>query len=196
MPFHPIALAAKAELLFHHTITLQSIVNVLHVGCTATPPQSEIDGLAAAIDTWVGGHLNIWGNQVHYDGTRVTGQNTVSDPQAVNGTNAGVGTGGNNAPAGVCTLVKLTTATRSRSGRGRIFISASPQSDLISDGTQWDPAYLTVVQNGIIALATALIALTPASDLVVGSKKTGTAHNVTTVSAEGPPAYQRRRGGR
>jgi hypothetical protein len=171
-------------------------VNVLHAACPAAPTSAQIEAIAEAVDSTVGAHLNVWGDQMHYDGTRVTDLNSVSGPQVLEPDNAGPGTGGNNAPAGVCCLVKLTTATRGRSERGRIFISACPTSDLINDGTAWDPAYLTVVNNAFIAMATALQALPSASDLVVASRKLGTSTNVTTIGAEAAPAYQRRRGGR
>lgn len=196
MPFHPIANCAKVEILMHHTITLQPVVNVLHCAATSAPTQAEVQAYADAVDHAVGSTLNVWGSQVHYDGTRVTDQNTATGPQALTTTSAGQGTGGNNTAAGVCCLVKLATTLRSRSGRGRIFIGPCPQSDLINDGTQWDPSYLGVIGTFMGNLAADLAAATPASELVVGSKKLGTAHPVITPTPQSAPAYQRRRAGR
>jgi hypothetical protein len=193
MPFVPIVDTAKFEIIGHHTMTEQPIVNVLHVAYPNTALPTYAATLANALDGVIGAHLNVWCDQYAYDFTRITDLNTATGPQAIQNAHAGNGTGGNSTATAACQLIKLVSALRSRRGRGRCFIGPCPSADLINDGTAWDPAYTTVVVNFFNAMVTALNALSPVSDLVIGSRANGTNSVVLQILGEVAPAYQRRR---
>lgn len=197
MPFVDAPGTAKVEILAHHTVTMIPIVNVLHIVSPNPYTGSFVADAAAAIVTWANAHTNSWAVEWVGEAVRVTDLSTVDGAQFTDTGIAGtLGTQGTGAPASICALVKLLTAERSRSGRGRIFFSPIDSGSVdtngaISSGVQGD--YMT----NIAALQTALAGIESfASGLCVLSRATGIAHPVTTYLCEALAASQRRRIGR
>lgn len=194
MGFVAIPLTAKVAVRWTDSLTGTEIANVMHAECQGTPLLADLGNIAAAFMTWAQTiTTNLSPTGVTLEDVTVTGLNTATDPQAIvnDGATAGSVTPG---AAGVAALVRLVTASRGRSFRGRIYIGpldeAAVTGGVITSGT------VAIIDPAIVALQADLAALTPASTLVVASRVLATSSPVTGWLVEPLPAYQRRRGGR
>jgi hypothetical protein len=192
MPFVAIANTAKLEIKAHSTLTLQPFVNVLHGKCSAAPSLGNMQDMAGAVSAGLLSGKAALPSTWQLDSVTATDLNSSTGPQYVDLSEAGLvgGNTGQNSPA-VCALSKLLTSTRGRSFRGRIYWPVA-EADVGGDG-----GLLAEAQTEFNALLNAirsnLQGLTPASDLVVASRKLGTSHVVVSTLAEGKVGTQRRR---
>lgn len=196
MPFVYIKDTAKVELNMHQAQTLQPIANVLHARMLdADQTSANLTAMASAVVTAVNAHLNVWSEATVMDNVTCTGLSTATAPQAVDNFSSGTKGSNTTTPAipGVCALVKLTTAKRGRSYRGRIYIGEIGASAETGEFGQLGSTYITAVNDLVSAISGALGGLTPVSALVVASRKLGTSEDVTTFVCEPATAYQRRR---
>lgn len=193
MPFTAIADTAKVEIIAHHTSTMIPIVNVLHVSCGPTPTNSHINDIANAIETNVLAFLNVWSPEWEGDSIQVTDLNVAGGFQTVNtGISGMLGTNAAGASPNNCGLVKLTTPLRSRSGRGRIYLSPISHAFIDVNGAI-DSTWRTLASSFMDGFQTGLAAITPAEGLVVASRVLGGSDSVTGILIEALVASQRRR---
>lgn len=93
---------------------------------------TDMENLAAAVDAIVGGsYMSIWNNHISYVATDVydirtsTGQIVTESTTGAPGTVAGEGL-----PTNLAVVVTLRTATRGRTGRGRVYVAGFSESNL------------------------------------------------------------------
>ena len=195
MPFTPIANTAKIELIGHSGITEQPIVNVMHSGLGGADTFAEVDAIALAVKGVVLAHLNVWSSTMFFDEVRVTSLDTATSPQATEAFPAATqGTASPDAIPGAAALVKLLTATRGRSYRGRIYVGIIAANEVGDGNGTLSVSFQGVVNAYISAIEAALNALTPSVGLVVASRKLGISSFVLSANCEPTVAYQRRRG--
>lgn len=194
MPFVPIIQTYKVEFIGHHATTLTPVVNVMHGRNTGAMTPAYLSSVAAVFENEYNLNLSAWPPQYIHDETRVTDVSSSTGPQVTDTTHAGVaGTGGTLQSSQIAAICKLTSATRGRSFRGRIYfpgISGSAAADTI------DPSQVVAIATWITAVQTALNGLTPPSTMVIASRKLGTSEDVTNAFTESLVATQRRRVGR
>jgi hypothetical protein len=194
MGFVAIADTAKVELVGIDSASGQEIVNVMHAKVGSAPTGTYLLQVANVYETYYAsiitgiGPSSLTGQRVV-----VTDLNTIGGPQ-VTVFMSGVTGSGTTGATGAAALLKLTTAVRGRSFRGRAFVgpltSAAVNGDRISSGT------IAAIGTAFGTLQTSLAALTPGSAVRVASRKLGTGNDVTGFGVEILPAYQRRRGAR
>jgi hypothetical protein len=88
----------------------------------------------------------------------------------------------------------MQTGLRSRSGRGRIFLSPITVDELTDKGGDLQSSYQTVVNNFVSDVISNLGGLAIPSALCVASRVLGISNPVVTFGCEVLTAYQRRRG--
>jgi hypothetical protein len=198
MPFIRIADTAKVEILGHNSQSAQPFANVLHVRLTdANQTIPHLINIWGVFDTALSGALGFWPVAAYFDAIRVTGLASATAPQYFDTLTPGTqGTQAGHAMPGVCVLSKLLTASRGKSYRGRIYWGpmassvSSDQAGTVGSGFIADANALTS------SIQTGLQALTPASNIVVASRKLGISTDIVSADAEPIVAYQRRRNGR
>lgn len=194
MPFTPIADCWKVELVGHHSVTLTPIVNVLHALDTTPHTLATATGLAIGAEDAFHGRRGAWPDEFVWDFARATDAASDIGPQYTSVVFAGeVGTAGHFGGSQVSVLIKLLTAFRGRSYRGRIFI---PAVSTVAGTNTPDAAQVAQVDNIPSDLNTNWGALPSVPVLAVGSRKLGTCHAVQSWSVEPSIATQRRRVGR
>ena len=113
---------------------------------------SDLAALAEEVDLTVSGALITYlSTQVHYDGTRVYGMQTIADPTfyVVTGAGAG-GSSGQVLPLGDAMVATLRTGGRGRSARGRIYFSGFGED-------HWDGSiYDTGIQGDVASFLGAI----------------------------------------
>ena len=196
MPFTPITDGVKVEVIGFDASKATNTANVLHVFGAAGISVPALTDIANAVLNRLSFFLTaglIGGSNFSYTEVVCTDINTVGGNQVVVPA-VGLGGGGTGSPGGICSLVKLTTNTRSRRGRGRIFWGPIPDTsftnDILSSG------YISTMNTQMADLQTDLAALAAPTGLAVASRKDGLARLVTGFSCEPTVAYQRRRSAR
>lgn len=194
MPFVRIADTAKVELFWHDAVSLQEGVNVLHaLLADADQSLANVQAMATAVaGVVVASGSKFWSVNWVFDKCVVTGLATATSNQATAVVSV-PGPGSGDMVPGVAALVTMTTALRNRSGRGRIFWGGIPSNQILTGSGGIAAATVLDVNNFTSDIQTTLQGLTPASDLVVASKKLGLSHIVNTHVCEMNSAFQRRR---
>jgi hypothetical protein len=173
----------------------QSAVNVMHI---SAPGGATVAQVAAGMDAAASG--NMWASVINtakvsqfaitpLDGTTATSFITPATVGRWTGSSASV----EFLPA-VAPVVKLTTAVRGRSNRGRQFLPFTGESNVVNGKVR--SVDVAVIQPAWTAFLAGLTAFTPSLHLVVASYKLATAVNVLTVHVEDVLGTQRRRQGR
>lgn len=196
MPFTAITDTAKVELNGHDVTTHQLWANVMHVTIPdADQSFANLLLIADAVKGVCNGNKDVWSAGAGLDNVTVTGLATATSPQAISAFAPGtVGTSAFDSFPGVAALVKLTTATRGRSFRGRIFLGPIANVDVQDAAGTLSTGYQGIVTTFLGALRTALQGLSLATDLCVASRVLGISTPVTNSVCETLTAYQRRRG--
>jgi hypothetical protein len=197
MGFVAIANTAKVEILGHNTDSLVPIATIMHITCGATPTQSLLAEYAEAInDAYNDSSINVaYPNNYNRDNVTVTDLNSVSGPQAVDTGASGVGGADAMTAPQACALLKLTTAKRGRSYRGRVYFPIPGDVLTTGDGNV-SSGQITHILAWYDAMASNLAGASTASSFVVASRKLGTSQVVTGRAVEPTVATQRRRVGR
>lgn len=196
MPFVPITDTVKVEILGHDTVTNQPWANVLHVTeANAAQTAPNLTEIADATVTAVMAHLGVWSSSAQLDAVRVTGLATIGSPQVTRFFTAGtVGTAASESYPGVAALVKMLTALRTRSGRGRVYLGPIAANEVLDGGGRISLSFQGVVNAFITALQTEYAGVTIPTGLCIASRTLGISHPVTDFACEALSAYQRRRG--
>ena len=196
MPFVPITDTVKVEINGHDSVSNQPVANVLHATlANASQTITNLADIGDAVITAVNANLGCWSQGMVFDNVTVTGLTSSTAPQSVRTFSPGTtgSTTGNSAP-GVCALVTVQTALRSRSGRGRVYIGPITVSELTDKGGNLQSSYQTVVNNFFNDLLSGLGGLTIPSTLCIASKVLGVSNPWLSFGCEVLTAYQRRRG--
>lgn len=194
MGFSPIANTAKVAIEGHNGLTLVPIANILHASCGSSPTQTYLQTMADAVRDAVVLDLNTWPSDYTCDQVVVTDLNTATGPQAVSSSGPIAGTGDTMNATQACGLVKHTTAKRGRSYRGRSYLPIP--ADTLLTGGLLDATIIDRLDDLFENIQTKLAGLSPASELVIGSRKLGTSEAITLSKTETTTATQRRRVGR
>lgn len=196
MPFIYVANTCKVEIVGHSTSTLQPVVNVLHaIMLDADQTQANIDDMAGAVDSAVLADVTQWSDEWTGDYVRVTGLKNATAPQGTSNAIAGTHGTGASAPINACALIALHTAKRGRAYRGRVFMSPLKASH-VSNGSSITSAAQATFDVFIGDIRSALVGLTPASDLCIARRSgpaAGASEPVTGYTTEAEMASQRRR---
>jgi hypothetical protein len=173
----------------------QTAVNVMHIRIAGG---GTIGNVAAAMDSAATG--NMWAsviNSAHVSQFAITPLDGSTATAFVTPTTIGKWTGSSSSteflPA-VSPLVKLTTAIRGRSNRGRLFLPFTGEGNVVNGKVR--AADVTVMQPAWTSFLAGLAAFTPACTLVVASYKLSTATTVLAAHVEDVLGTQRRRQGR
>jgi hypothetical protein len=197
VPFTPIPNTCKVELLGVNNDNLQPIVNVLHAQCSAAPTLAELANVGHAVwSAWATSLQTSFSTAYSFQGVVVTDLNSATGPQVKDFSGAFTGTASVTSPPQVCFIEKLTTALRGRQYRGRVFLSTLDGNQLFTGPGTWTTTIQSHIDGGFSAIQTNLAALTPASTLVVASRKHGSSQPVTAHAGELKSGTQRRRNGR
>ena len=196
MPALPIIVDTHRVALRWTTPTAQSAVNVIHIHAPGsgggTDPIFEVLEDAVHVDQWVTAAVSASITTISItplDGISATHDYTPSVPASWTG-----GQAGEYSPA-TSVLVKLTTADRGRSNRGRVYLPFTAEQ-VMSDGVL-TAGPQAAAQTAWDAFSAALTAdPTTPSSFVVASYKLARDLAVTTINVEGILATQRRRQGR
>jgi len=164
-------------------------MNVLNFRFSTAYTQSDLDNLAAAVDTKVGSnYLPSIADNVIYAQTHVRGLSASVDMESFDNTHAGNGTaGGTPMPSNVTFCVSLRTGLTGRSARGRFYAVCPATGDLDTSDTMTS-GYASDIVAFLDAVKT--LALSAGWTLVVISRQnagvrltTAVARAVTTVEA-------------
>lgn len=195
MPFIPIANTAEIRIKGHDITTLQPVENVLHcVLATADQTAANVANIALAIKTAVAGQLGAFSGDLQFDSVTCRGLSSVTAPESVVSFSPGTtGSAGAVKDPTASGLVKLFTALRGRSYRGRVYWGGLSDLAITAGTYALTSGQVTAYTNLMSAISSALVALTPASELAVASRKHGTSEIVTAFLVESLIATQRRR---
>jgi hypothetical protein len=193
-PFAPIPLTAKCALQWFDSISSTTIVNVMHAKVSASPSTPNLNDVGDAFEAFgVAITNNVSPTGVTWEGVTVTDLNSSTGPQVVRHLVTATGAGAHGA-AGPCALLKLNTALRGRTYRGRVYIGPLVETAVALN--QIAPGTASAITAAYDTLETTLLGLTPISAVVIASRKLLTSTAVSARSVEPTPAYQRRRGSR
>jgi hypothetical protein len=190
MPTLVIAGAVKVEIL--GSIAGRQVANVLGAvntgGAGATPAQ--LDSLAdTTLITWRSTLLPLISDAYEVREVRATSLNTATAPQATR-TNPGSGTKSNGSSSQVAQLIKLLTAVRSRSSRGRVYLPPPGDGDVNSSGFLLNQQIVDLTAAWTQLYANwAGVGFTPA----VLSRTDSVAYPITGFAVDSKVATQRRR---
>jgi hypothetical protein len=129
MPFQAVPDCAQAVIRCNRNS--QEMVNILHFYHPLGYTQSDLDALAAAVDSQVGAHyIHSMAPSVGYLSTDVKGLALVNDLTSIDSTSVGSGdmSGVDNLPSNVTWVATLRSAYTGRSARGRFY--TMPFTDL------------------------------------------------------------------
>lgn len=201
MPFIAAPGVLKAEFLYHWSGG-KVMANVLHLirnsGSLSSWTPTDLNvGLANTVfDAWTSGSNNIMANRagtLTLDRVVLTDLSSITGVQAVSTRAAFTGAASGSAlPSGVCSLIKLQTATRSRHGRGRIFLPAVTVNDVDAFGALTS-GYITLIVDGWTLFVAAILTASTPLEPVVLNRAAGTALAVTSFTVESIARSQRRR---
>lgn len=177
-PFVPIPNTCKVEIVGHDVGDNKPIVCVMHALCPGSPTPTNISDIASVFEAWLATVSAETSGEASWDFVRATDLNTSTGPQEVVATSHG-GSGGD-APPGLSAVVELVTALRGRSHTGRTFWPVNWTRVTLADGTI-STAGVAALANDFNTLRTNLVALSPASQLVVASRKLATSTQTTGV---------------
>jgi hypothetical protein len=190
MPTLVIPAAIKIEIL--GTIAGRQCANVmggLNTG-GAGATQTQLLAMADVIQTtWRSTFLPLFSDAYTYRETRLTSLNTATSPQ-VTVTNPGNGTKQNAGSPQIAQLIKLLTAVRSRSGRGRVYLPPPGDGDVNSSGVLL-PQQVTDLTSAFTTLRTNM--LNAGLEHAVLSRTKSVATVVTGFVVDPKVATQRRR---
>jgi hypothetical protein len=183
MPFVHILDTVKVEILAHSVTTLQPIVNVIHASLAdGSQTLANITNIAEAVSDAHAADVTQFGDEYYLDAVRATGLATATSPQWTEVSDKGASGTGASAPMNACAIVKLQSAFRGRSFRGRIYFS---------------PLKQTYVSNGSFmtsgAQATFGVWFTDVQAALGASRKLGLSINATSGVCEPEMGSQRRR---
>lgn len=197
MAFVPIPNAVSLEFIYQWD--LQIVENVLTYKIATTPDVASMQHLCTAAIAWWGANLKpLQSNQVALLSVKATDLTSQTGPVVEDTTGLPiVGTGGTaSVPNNVSCAIKLITANRGRSFRGRIYHIGLPSSTVVGNTVQ--SATRTALRNAWIAAQT--LGTAPVWTLSVGSRYTanaprvtGLATTVTDISVNSTVDSQRRR---
>jgi hypothetical protein len=196
MTFIPTPNAARVVIQYHRGT--EEFSNVLHFAKTDFT-SGDLDNLASAIDLWVGDTFMINITQdVTYDATTAydirtsTGEVRVLNDSATNGSAMG-----DVLPLNVALCITLYTASRGRSGRGRVYLAGLDEGH-ITDGyftasaTQLGLDYVNGIMGVALGVGWTLVIRSVQQDGV--PLTTAVTRPVTTVAVrDNKVATQRRR---
>lgn len=130
MTFIPTPHTARAVVRF--TKGSEAYSNVFHCEKPSFT-KTDMENLAAAIDAIVGGSYDsIFNNHVSYMATDVYDIRTSTGEVVSENTTGAPGTvAGEGLPTNLAVVVTLRTATRGRTGRGRVFVAGFSESNLV-----------------------------------------------------------------
>lgn len=201
MPFIAAPGVLKCEFLYHWSGG-KPMANVLHLlrvsGSLAAWSVGELTSALAdeCFDGWKIGSFNIMTTRagtVTLDKVVLTDLTTIAGIQAVSGRAAQVGgASGSALPSGTCALIKLSTATRSRHGRGRIYLPGLVTGDVDAFGAITSTT-IGHIETGFQDFVTAIDIASVPMQVVVLNRAAGTALAMTTFACEGIARSQRRR---
>lgn len=167
MPFVAIANCAKVD------VNVDDFHTVFHIAKAAAAPFTGADCLNAAqniFGSWASGIMPECSSEVSLKSVTVTALDTVTSPQATYGPSSVPGTVGSHAlPPQVSVCITIYSLLRSRSGRGRMFLTGLPIS-AVSVGGVPVGSVVSALAAGINAVHTALLADTPSMEIVVASR--------------------------
>lgn len=201
MPFVAAPGVIKCELLYHWSGG-KVMANVLHLWDTAGHPapftSAEIDpGLADQVFAgWTTGASAIMSTRagtVTLDKVVLTDLSSITGVQAES-THAPVtgGASGSALPSGDCVLIKLSSALRSRHGRGRVYVPGETVNNVDAFGA-FTSAYVTSVTTGWETFLAALLAAALPLAPVILDRAAGTFVAATGYQVESIARSQRRR---
>jgi hypothetical protein len=192
-PFRPIPLTAQVAVAGANATDNRPVVLVLHALTSGAPTVANMTDIADAVADTFEANLAAWPTDVKFSTVTATDLNSSSGPQSVVAV-AGAPLAGTATPdlPGATFVTEFMTAKRGRSFTGRVMMPANADSldhptGIISG------AGITLQQNFFQAIATALIALTPASTLVVASRKLQVSTVVTSIVTRPKAGNLRRR---
>ena len=188
--FEAISGVCKVEMLGHDTVEERPIVNVLHADCGTTPSAAYLTQIANQLNGAFYANRGAFPDTYILDEIRVTDLNTVTGPQVTIPVNT-AGSGGDGVPAQCC-VVELYTPLRGRSYTGRIFLPIA-QTEVTTGSGAVTSTEITNVSAFITAIQTNWAGLTPASSLVVASRKKDLALVVTSFVIRNLVGWIRRR---
>lgn len=191
-PLPVIANTFRCALRWETSIAALSAVNVIHIrrataGATAADAFDALDDeVASAMWNTVGSRWSV----SNVDITPLDGSSPTQTFTPTTASNWDGNTGGDVAPA-VTSLVKLQTALRGRSFRGRLYLP-SPAESQMGDGSLVDGSEVTGTAAWV-TFANDLVARSPSWALVVASYELASAQQVINLSIGDELATQRKR---
>ena len=187
MAFQSVPDCAAAAISF--TQAGKQMINRLTFAKAGGYDQTDIDNLAAAVDTVVGTTwLPLVNGSCHYDGVEVKGLADIVDLLAVNADSAGFGTASGNAlPNNVTWAVRFTTGATGRSARGRMYVIGLPDAQVGATTSLVDVTFAGQWVSAILALGDAAaldgwLACVVSRFTGGAERTTGTYRIITTVS--------------
>lgn len=190
-PFKPIPLTAKVEVVGHNGNTSKPIVNVLHALVGSSPTLAQLNAIGTAVmQGYSASHADI-GAEWTIDECIVTDLNSATGPQSTQTFTLTQPSATGAGPA-LCACVEFFTALRGRSYRGKAYVPLAQSHYTAADGSVGGGG-IAAYQNLFVNVTNNLLALTPASELVVASRKLSQSFGVTSIQCRYLIGLMRRR---